>query len=101
MFRSLRRPALSRRRGRSTATSSGSRDREAAAARRPWGMLVLARDGELHVGVEDPFRPAAKAHPALLVESTEALETLAASLETEALTVTWADEAEIPRQRRF
>ena len=64
-------------------------------------MLVLAGSGELHVGVEDPFRPAAKAHPALLVESTEALETLAASLETEGLTVTWADEAEIPGQRRF
>ena len=57
--------------------------------------------GELHVGVEDPFRPAAKAHPALLVASTEALETLAASLETEGMTVTWADEAEIPGQRRF
>ena len=47
------------------------------------GCWFSLGNGELHVGVEDPFRPAAKAHPALLVESTEALETLAASLEAE------------------
>jgi catechol 2,3-dioxygenase-like lactoylglutathione lyase family enzyme len=65
------------------------------------GCWFSLGSGELHVGVEDPFRPAAKAHPALLVESIEALETLAASLEAQRLTVTWADEAEIPGQRRF
>ena len=29
---------------------------------------------ELHLGVEDDFRPARKAHPALLVDDLEALE---------------------------
>jgi catechol 2,3-dioxygenase-like lactoylglutathione lyase family enzyme len=57
--------------------------------------------GELHVGVEDPFRPAAKAHPALLVDSTDALEALAASLGAAGVDVSWADNAEIPGQRRF
>ena len=57
--------------------------------------------GELHVGVEDPFRPAAKAHPALRVDSAGALEVLAASLGAAGVAVAWADEAEIPGQRRF
>jgi catechol 2,3-dioxygenase-like lactoylglutathione lyase family enzyme len=57
--------------------------------------------GELHVGVEDPFRPAAKAHPALLVASPEALEDLARSLVDAGVEVTWSDDAEIPGQRRF
>ena len=57
--------------------------------------------GELHVGVEDPFRPAAKAHPALRVDSAGALEALAASLGAAGVAVAWADEAEIPGQRRF
>lgn len=30
---------------------------------------------EIHVGVEDPFRPARKAHPALLVEDLEGVAT--------------------------
>ena len=33
------------------------------------GCWFSLGDGELHVGVEDPFRPATKAHPALLVGS--------------------------------
>lgn len=57
--------------------------------------------GELHVGVEDPFRPAGKAHPALLVGSWKALEELAGSLAASGADVRWADEAEIPDQRRF
>lgn len=57
--------------------------------------------GELHVGVEDPFRPAAKAHPALDVGSVAALEQLAAALAASGVVVRWADGAEIPGQRRF
>ena len=50
---------------------------------------VLARGGvwfeladrrELHIGVERPFAPALKAHPALRVDSTAALEALASEL---------------------
>lgn len=36
---------------------------------------------ELHVGVEEPFRPARKAHPAFLLPSVEALEEVADRLE--------------------
>jgi catechol 2,3-dioxygenase-like lactoylglutathione lyase family enzyme len=60
-------------------------------------LPVLARRGgvwfeHLHVGVEDPFTPARKAHPALRVDDLDAL---AARLDE----VTW-DEA-IPGVRRF
>ena len=65
------------------------------------GCWFSLGDGELHVGVEDPFRPAAKAHPALLVGSVAELEELAAALSREGKEITWADDAEIPGQRRF
>lgn len=65
------------------------------------GCWFAAGDRELHVGVEEPFRPAAKAHPALSVGSVAALEELAASLAAAGHAVTWADDAEIPGQRRF
>ena len=65
------------------------------------GCWFSLGDGELHIGVEEPFRAAAKAHPALLVESTAALKALAASLGDSGVDVVWADEAEIPGQRRF
>ena len=65
------------------------------------GCWFSLGDGELHVGVEDPFKPATKAHPALLVGSVTALEELAASLAAEGREIVWADDAEIPGQRRF
>ena len=65
------------------------------------GCWFSLGEGELHVGVEDPFRPAAKAHPALSVRSTADLEELAASLSAAGNQITWADDAEIPGQRRF
>lgn len=57
--------------------------------------------GELHVGVADAFEPAAKAHPALRVASSGALEGLARSLAAAGVEICWADDAEIPGQRRF
>jgi catechol 2,3-dioxygenase-like lactoylglutathione lyase family enzyme len=57
--------------------------------------------GELHIGVEDPFSPAAKAHPAFSLDSVAALDRLAASLMSAGVEVRWADDAEIPTQRRF
>ena len=65
------------------------------------GCWFSLGDGELHVGVEDPFKPATKAHPALLVGSVTALEELAASLAAEGREIVWADDAEIAGQRRF
>lgn len=62
--------------------------------------FALAR-GELHVGVEDPFTPARKAHPALVAGSPGELATLARTLSKAGVDVNWADDAEIPGQRRF
>ena len=42
-----------------------------------WFRLGAA---EVHVGVEDPFAPARKAHPALVVDDVAALDVLAARL---------------------
>jgi catechol 2,3-dioxygenase-like lactoylglutathione lyase family enzyme len=51
---------------------------------------------ELHLGVEDPFVPARKAHPGLLVAGLSAL---AVALEAAGRTVTWDDE--FPGYSRF
>ncbi|HLN78587.1 MAG TPA: VOC family protein [Nocardioidaceae bacterium] len=51
---------------------------------------------EIHVGVEQEFRPAAKAHPAFLVDDIEAL---AVRLAEGNFPVTWDDD--FPGYRRF
>ncbi len=51
---------------------------------------------ELHLGVEDPFAPAKKAHPGLLIDG---LRELAAALEDAGHTVTWDDN--FPGYKRF
>ncbi|HEX6457311.1 MAG TPA: VOC family protein [Thermoleophilaceae bacterium] len=50
---------------------------------------------QLHLGVEEPFAPARKAHPALLVGSVTALEELAVRLDH----VSWDED--LPGYRRF
>lgn len=65
------------------------------------GVWFRVGDQELHVGVADPFVPAAKAHPALRVWSAGELERLARLLESHGTRVHWADPAEIPGARRF
>jgi catechol 2,3-dioxygenase-like lactoylglutathione lyase family enzyme len=50
---------------------------------------------QLHLGVEEPFAPARKAHPALLVGSVAALEELASRLDS----VRW--DADLPGATRF
>lgn len=52
---------------------------------------------EIHLGVEEDFTPARKAHPGLLWAD---LDGLAARLEAAGHTVTW-DNASIPGRRRF
>jgi catechol 2,3-dioxygenase-like lactoylglutathione lyase family enzyme len=54
--------------------------------------------GQLHIGVEDPFRPARKAHPALRVPP-DRLDALAARLSKADVAVRW--DAELPGVRRF
>lgn len=53
--------------------------------------------GELHVGVEEDFRPARKAHPGIVVD----VDVAAARLTAAGYQVQWADESEIPGRRRF
>jgi catechol 2,3-dioxygenase-like lactoylglutathione lyase family enzyme len=53
---------------------------------------------ELHLGVEDDFRPARKAHPGLLWLDLDAL---AARLVAAGRPVRWAADGELPGMRRF
>jgi catechol 2,3-dioxygenase-like lactoylglutathione lyase family enzyme len=53
---------------------------------------------ELHLGVEDNFRPARKAHPGLLWLDLDAL---AARLVAAGRSVRWAPDGELPGLRRF
>jgi catechol 2,3-dioxygenase-like lactoylglutathione lyase family enzyme len=61
------------------------------------GCWFRGYGAELHLGVEDDFRPARKAHPALLRPD---LDTLAARLAAAGYPVTWGDD-ELPGLRRF
>ncbi|QII04135.1 glyoxalase [Rhodococcoides fascians A25f] len=54
-------------------------------------------DGEVHVGIEDDFRPARKAHPAFVVD----VDATATALLAAGYPVDWADSDEIPGRRRF
>ena len=58
------------------------------------------RDGdvEVHVGVEDPFAPARKAHPAFLVDDLDAV---AGRLESLGFAVDHGEEHTFPGHRRF
>lgn len=38
------------------------------------GLWVRCGDAEIHLGIEEPFTPARKAHPALVVEDLDDLE---------------------------
>ena len=60
------------------------------------GCWFASGSAVLHLGVEEPFRPAGKAHPAFMVTDPDAV---AAGLDAEGYPVHWADE--IPGVRRF
>ena len=62
------------------------------------GAWFALGDRQLHVGVEDPFAPATKAHPGLSVGEAE-LDALAARLEAAGAPVTW--DVRLPGVRRF
>ena len=61
------------------------------------GCWFASRAAVLHLGVEEPFAPARKAHPALLTDDLDALE---AGLSAAGCACTRAD-GEIPGVRRF
>lgn len=44
------------------------------------GLWIRSGSAEVHLGVEDPFRPARKAHPALLLDSVDELDATASRL---------------------
>ena len=67
------------------------------------GCWFVGHGIELHLGVEEPFAPARKAHPGLLWPDLDAL---AARLEAAGYPVIWAadvlpGEGELPGMRRF
>ena len=63
------------------------------------GCWFAVGSQELHVGVAEPFVPAAKAHPALRVDTAGELRDLAARLSAAGHAVSW-DEA-LPGAERF
>lgn len=63
------------------------------------GAWFVAGEQQIHVGVEEKFVPASKAHPALLVEPTR-LEDMAMRLAQDGAPVTW-DEELAPLQRFY
>ena len=60
--------------------------------------FALGGGGQLHVGVEDPFAPARKAHPAFRLPAQE-LDELAQRLAAAGARVEWDDA--LPGARRF
>lgn len=60
------------------------------------GVWFRGAGYELHVGVEEPFSPARKAHPAFLVDDVAGL---AAALEAAGCRVSW--DSNFPGYRRF
>ncbi|WYB33578.1 VOC family protein [Streptomyces sp. SM1P] len=60
------------------------------------GCWFAAGPVQLHLGIEEDFHPAKKAHPGLRVTGIEAY---AARLESHGVTVTW--DGDLPGHRRF
>jgi catechol 2,3-dioxygenase-like lactoylglutathione lyase family enzyme len=66
-----------------------------------WYDVSGAVTAEIHVGVEEPFAPARKAHPALLLPTVEDLEATAARLETIEFDVDWRERTTFAGYQRF
>lgn len=62
------------------------------------GAWFRAGAAEIHIGVEEPFAPARKAHPALVVDDLEAA---AASLVGLGFDVDWSERHTFPGFERF
>jgi len=62
------------------------------------GAWFRAGTAEIHVGVEEPFAPARKAHPALVVDDLEAV---AARLIALGFEVDWKERHTFPGHDRF
>lgn len=62
------------------------------------GDAVVA---EIHLGVDSPFIPAKKAHPALVLDSATALEELGARLQAHGFDVSWTERHTFEGYERF
>ena len=82
-------------------------DKPAALAGRGGAWFRAYGDGpaditaEIHVGVEEPFAPARKAHPALVLGSVEELEAVGARLSGLGFEVDWRERSTFPGHERF
>ncbi|HOS93903.1 MAG TPA: VOC family protein [Armatimonadota bacterium] len=56
---------------------------------------------EIHLGVEEPFTPARKAHPAILVDSVQALKDLGDRIDQAGFEVSWAERSTFAGYERF
>lgn len=56
---------------------------------------------EIHLGVDEPFTPARKAHPALVVDSSEELAELGRRIEAAEFEVSWAEQHTLDGFERF
>ncbi len=66
------------------------------------GAWFRSDDGaEIHVGVEDPFVPARKAHPALLLAGVAELEAAGERLAGLGFEVDWSERETFPGHVRF
>jgi len=65
------------------------------------GVWFRGEGYELHVGVEDPFAPARKAHPAFVLDSVAALDELAARLADLGFEVDLAERHTFPGHERL
>ena len=72
-------------------------EKPAALSGRGGAWFALPDGRQLHLGVEDPFRPSSKAHPAFTVH---ALDELAERISASGLPVRWDDEL-APRRRFY
>lgn len=75
------------------------------AARGGCWFRALGPDGsaaaEIHVGVEDPFVPARKAHPALVLDSEAELEAMAARIQDAGFPLSWEERESFEGYLRF
>jgi catechol 2,3-dioxygenase-like lactoylglutathione lyase family enzyme len=65
------------------------------------GVWFRGEGYELHVGVDDPFAPARKAHPAFEVDGVVGLEAVGARLEALGFEVDWRERHTFPGCERL
>ena len=64
------------------------------------GLWLRSGGVEIHLGVEEPFRPARKAHPALLLDDVAALDAAARRLEEHGFAVDHRERETFPGHLR-